>query len=163
MSGHRHRPSARTKDLSNMQNPGARRQGFVLISDYDASRRRDGCHATITMPKVPIPDRAAGYAVPVQLLAYHVAWPRAPMSTNRVPGKVGDVEWSATRHCRMNWRTKCNCILATGPDDIREEARIPTTTPAETMPRSPMCWSRCRAMTRWVSPVLAPSRSIARH
>ena len=29
--------------------------------------------------------------------------------------------------------TKCNCILATGPDDIREEVRIPTTTPAETL------------------------------
>lgn len=29
--------------------------------------------------------------------------------------------------------TKCNCILATGPDDIRDEVRIPTTTPAETL------------------------------
>lgn len=29
--------------------------------------------------------------------------------------------------------TKCNCILATGPDDIREEVRIPTTTPEETL------------------------------
>ncbi len=29
--------------------------------------------------------------------------------------------------------TKCNCILATGPDDIRDEVRLPTTTPAETM------------------------------
>lgn len=29
--------------------------------------------------------------------------------------------------------TKCNCILATGPDDIRAEVRIPTTTPAETL------------------------------
>ena len=29
--------------------------------------------------------------------------------------------------------TKCNLILATGPDDIREEVRVPTTTPAETL------------------------------
>jgi fructokinase len=29
--------------------------------------------------------------------------------------------------------TKCNCILASGPDDIREEIRIPTTSPAETL------------------------------
>lgn len=29
--------------------------------------------------------------------------------------------------------TKCNLILATGPDDIREEVRIPTTTPDETL------------------------------
>lgn len=29
--------------------------------------------------------------------------------------------------------TKCNLILATGPDDIRDEIRIATTTPAETL------------------------------
>jgi len=29
--------------------------------------------------------------------------------------------------------TKCVCLLATGPDDIRDEVRIPTTTPAETL------------------------------
>jgi fructokinase len=29
--------------------------------------------------------------------------------------------------------TKCICILATGPDDIRDELRIPTTTPSETL------------------------------
>ncbi len=29
--------------------------------------------------------------------------------------------------------TKCVCLLATGPGDIREEVRIPTTTPAETL------------------------------
>lgn len=29
--------------------------------------------------------------------------------------------------------TKCNCILATGPDDIRDEVRIPTTAPGETL------------------------------
>lgn len=29
--------------------------------------------------------------------------------------------------------TKCNCILATGPEDIRDSVRIPTTTPAETL------------------------------
>ena len=29
--------------------------------------------------------------------------------------------------------TKCNCILATGPDDVRDEVRIPTTTPEETL------------------------------
>ncbi len=29
--------------------------------------------------------------------------------------------------------TKCVCLLATGPDDIRDEVRISTTTPAETL------------------------------
>ena len=29
--------------------------------------------------------------------------------------------------------TKCNCILAAGPDDIRDEVRIPTTTPEGTL------------------------------
>lgn len=29
--------------------------------------------------------------------------------------------------------TKCICILATGPDDIRDEIRIPTTTPEDTL------------------------------
>lgn len=29
--------------------------------------------------------------------------------------------------------TKCICILATGPDDVRDEVRIPTTTPDETL------------------------------
>ncbi|MES1975106.1 MAG: ROK family protein [Pseudomonadota bacterium] len=29
--------------------------------------------------------------------------------------------------------TKCICILGTGPDDIRDEVRIPTTTPGETL------------------------------
>lgn len=30
--------------------------------------------------------------------------------------------------------TKCVCLLASGPDDIREEVRINTTTPGETLP-----------------------------
>ncbi|WBO22083.1 ROK family protein [Sphingomonas abietis] len=30
--------------------------------------------------------------------------------------------------------TKCVCVLATGPGDIRAEARVPTTTPGETLP-----------------------------
>jgi len=29
--------------------------------------------------------------------------------------------------------TKCVCLLASGPDDIRDEARLPTTTPEETL------------------------------
>lgn len=29
--------------------------------------------------------------------------------------------------------TKCNLILATGPEDVHEEVRVPTTTPAETL------------------------------
>lgn len=29
--------------------------------------------------------------------------------------------------------TKCVCILASGPDDVREETRLPTTTPDETL------------------------------
>ncbi|HEY0316373.1 MAG TPA: ROK family protein [Sphingomonas sp.] len=30
--------------------------------------------------------------------------------------------------------TKCVCVLASGPDGIRDEARLPTTTPGETLP-----------------------------
>lgn len=45
--------------------------------------------------------------------------------------------------------TKCICILATGPDDIREEVRIPTTTPDETLPAIEAVlrrWSGCDAL-----------------
>jgi fructokinase len=31
--------------------------------------------------------------------------------------------------------TKAVCVVGTGPDDVRAEARLPTTTPAETLPR----------------------------
>lgn len=31
--------------------------------------------------------------------------------------------------------TKCTCVVATGPDDVRAEAQVPTTTPDETLAR----------------------------
>jgi glucosamine--fructose-6-phosphate aminotransferase (isomerizing) len=46
----------------------------VLISDYDGIQAAgDGAIATITMPKVHPLIAPLVYAVPVQLLAYHVA------------------------------------------------------------------------------------------
>jgi glucosamine--fructose-6-phosphate aminotransferase (isomerizing) len=46
----------------------------VLISDYDGvAAAGEGCMATITMPKVHPLIAPLVYAVPVQLLAYHVA------------------------------------------------------------------------------------------
>ncbi|MEG3087290.1 ROK family protein [Sphingomonas sp. PB4P5] len=45
--------------------------------------------------------------------------------------------------------TKCNLILASGPDDIREEVRIPTTTPGETLGKIETVldrWSGYRAL-----------------
>ena len=46
----------------------------VLISDYDGVQAAgEGCLATITMPKVHPLIAPMVYAVPVQLLAYHVA------------------------------------------------------------------------------------------
>ena len=62
------------KTVSNMQEVQARGGRVVLISDYDGvSAAGDGCMATITMPKVHPLIAPLVYAVPVQLLAYHVA------------------------------------------------------------------------------------------
>ena len=62
------------KTVSNMQEVQARGGKVVLISDYDGVQAAgDGCMATITMPKVHPLIAPLVYAVPVQLLAYHVA------------------------------------------------------------------------------------------
>ncbi|MCT8003974.1 glutamine--fructose-6-phosphate transaminase (isomerizing) [Sphingomonas sanguinis] len=62
------------KTVSNMQEVQARGGKVVLISDYDGIEAAGaGCIATITMPKVHPLIAPIVYAVPVQLLAYHVA------------------------------------------------------------------------------------------
>ncbi|MGJ3646971.1 glutamine--fructose-6-phosphate transaminase (isomerizing) [Sphingomonas sp. GlSt437] len=62
------------KTVSNMQEVQARGGKVVLISDYDGVQAAgDNCLATITMPKVHPLIAPLVYAVPVQLLAYHVA------------------------------------------------------------------------------------------
>jgi glucosamine--fructose-6-phosphate aminotransferase (isomerizing) len=62
------------KTVSNMQEVKARGGQVILISDYDGiAEAGDGCVATITMPKVHPLIAPLVYAVPVQLLAYHVA------------------------------------------------------------------------------------------
>lgn len=43
--------------------------------------------------------------------------------------------------------TKCVCLLATGPEDIRDEVRIPTTTPAETLAAIEAVLSRWQAQS----------------
>ncbi|MEH3107246.1 MAG: glutamine--fructose-6-phosphate transaminase (isomerizing) [Sphingomonas fennica] len=62
------------KTISNMQEVQARGGRVILISDYDGvAAAGDDCLATITMPKVHPLIAPLVYAVPVQLLAYHVA------------------------------------------------------------------------------------------
>ncbi|WP_374296846.1 glutamine--fructose-6-phosphate transaminase (isomerizing) [Sphingomonas sp.] len=62
------------KTVSNMQEVQARGGRVVLISDYDGIEAAgENCVATITMPKVHPLIAPIVYAVPVQLLAYHVA------------------------------------------------------------------------------------------
>ena len=62
------------KTVSNMQEVQARGGKVLLISDYDGVEAAgEGCVATITMPKVHPLIAPLVYAVPVQLLAYHVA------------------------------------------------------------------------------------------
>jgi glucosamine--fructose-6-phosphate aminotransferase (isomerizing) len=62
------------KTVSNMQEVRARGGKIVLISDADGLRQAgEGCMATIEMPKVHPLIAPLVYAVPVQLLAYHVA------------------------------------------------------------------------------------------
>ncbi|HEU0066444.1 MAG TPA: glutamine--fructose-6-phosphate transaminase (isomerizing) [Sphingomonas sp.] len=62
------------KTVSNMQEVRARGGKVILISDYDGiAAAGEGCVATITMPKVHPLIAPIVYAVPVQLLAYHVA------------------------------------------------------------------------------------------
>ncbi len=62
------------KTVSNMEEVRARGGQVVLISDADGLERAgEGCLATIEMPKVHPLIAPLVYAVPVQLLAYHVA------------------------------------------------------------------------------------------
>ena len=62
------------KTVSNMQEVRARGGKVVLISDREGIEEAgEGCIATIEMPKVHPLIAPLVYAVPVQLLAYHVA------------------------------------------------------------------------------------------
>ncbi len=62
------------KTVSNMQEVRARGGKIVLISDAKGiAEAGDGCMATIEMPEVHPLIAPLVYAVPVQLLAYHVA------------------------------------------------------------------------------------------
>ncbi len=62
------------KTVSNMQEVRARGGKVILISDAEGiAAAGDGCVATITMPHVHPLIAPLVYAVPVQLLAYHVA------------------------------------------------------------------------------------------
>ncbi|MDR2857800.1 MAG: glutamine--fructose-6-phosphate transaminase (isomerizing) [Novosphingobium sp.] len=62
------------KTVSNMQEVRARGGKIVLISDAEGlAEAGEGCLATIAMPRVHPLIAPLVYAVPVQLLAYHVA------------------------------------------------------------------------------------------
>ncbi|MEZ5737158.1 MAG: glutamine--fructose-6-phosphate transaminase (isomerizing) [Novosphingobium sp.] len=62
------------KTVSNMQEVQARGGKVVLISDWEGiADAGEGCMAVIEMPKVHPLIAPLVYAVPVQLLAYHVA------------------------------------------------------------------------------------------
>jgi glucosamine--fructose-6-phosphate aminotransferase (isomerizing) len=62
------------KTVSNMQEVQARGGKVVLISDAEGiAQAGEGCMATIEMPEVHPLIAPLVYAVPVQLLAYHVA------------------------------------------------------------------------------------------
>ena len=62
------------KTVSNMQEARARGGKIVLISDAEGiAEAGEGCMATIEMPSVHPLIAPLVYAVPVQLLAYHVA------------------------------------------------------------------------------------------
>ncbi len=62
------------KTVSNMQEVQARGGQVVLISDADGvAQAGEGCIATIAMPRVHPLIAPLVYAIPVQLLAYHVA------------------------------------------------------------------------------------------
>jgi glucosamine--fructose-6-phosphate aminotransferase (isomerizing) len=62
------------KTVSNMEEVRARGGKVVLISDAEGlAEAGEGCMATIEMPKVHPLIAPMVYAIPVQLLAYHVA------------------------------------------------------------------------------------------
>ena len=62
------------KTVSNMQEVRARGGKVILISDAEGiAAAGDGCMATVEMPRVHPLIAPLVYAIPVQLLAYHVA------------------------------------------------------------------------------------------
>ncbi len=62
------------KTVSNMEEVRARGGQVVLISDAEGlAAAGEGCIATIEMPSVHPLIAPLVYAIPVQLLAYHVA------------------------------------------------------------------------------------------
>jgi glucosamine--fructose-6-phosphate aminotransferase (isomerizing) len=62
------------KTVSNMQEVRARGGKIILVSDAEGlAEAGEGCLATIEMPKVHPLIAPLVYAVPVQLIAYHVA------------------------------------------------------------------------------------------
>ena len=72
------------KTVSNMHEAQARGAQVVLISDAEGlAEAGDGLLATIRMPKVHPLIAPIVYAIPVQLLAYHVAVARARTSISR--------------------------------------------------------------------------------
>ena len=77
------------KTVSNMQEVMARGGKVLLISEATGTANAASAWACIEVPDAE-PSRADLYAVPVQLLAYHVAVARAPMSTSRAtwPSRV---------------------------------------------------------------------------
>ncbi len=63
------------KTVSNIEEVRARGGQVVLISDADGlAQAGEGCIATIKMASVHPLIAPLVYAIPVQLLAYHVAW-----------------------------------------------------------------------------------------
>lgn len=55
--------------------------------------------------------------------------------------------------------TKCIAVLGTGPDNVRDQVRIPTTTPDETLGRLAAVlagWSEDGGSARSASPALVP-------
>jgi glucosamine--fructose-6-phosphate aminotransferase (isomerizing) len=80
------RPSGtavRQDRLQHAGGAGARRQGGADLRRRGLAPSRRELHGVIEMPKVHPLIAPLVYAVPVQLLAYHVAWPRAPTSISR--------------------------------------------------------------------------------
>src|SRR3546814_13763982 len=65
------------KTVSNMQEVQARGGQVVLISDPEGLRAAgEDCLATLEMPHVDAFIAPMGYALPVQLLAYHMSVPQ---------------------------------------------------------------------------------------
>ena len=89
------------KTVSNMQEVQARGGQVVLISDAEGiAAAGENCLATIEMPKVHPLIAPLVYAVPVQLLAYHVAVAKGH-------GRRSAAQPREERHRRVKpWRTQ---------------------------------------------------------